>query len=191
MSALRSTIKLFAVTALLLAGPATAGGRILRSRLQASAPFRFEDLAVVRDAATPARASSLNLVSEFRLNRALPLAPRGRYEGEEEGGVRLFDAYILIAGRYYQEGSIETIGDRPGRHCYHDAAEVGAREYQPRIGELVNVSLVVRGRRVLTARARVRLRRPGTVVRERDGTQPGEPDLSYERDFGCRNGRAG
>ena len=192
MSALRSTIKLFAVTALLLALPATtADGRILRSRSQAARPFRFEDLAIVRDAATPAHASSLILISEFRLNRPLPFAPRGKYEGEEEGGPRLFDAYILIAGRYYQEGSIETIGDEPGRHCYHDAAEVGAREYQPRIGELVNVSLVVRGRRVQTVRARVRRRRPGTVVRERDGTQLGEPDLPYERAFGCLNGRAG
>jgi hypothetical protein len=190
MSAPRPTIKLLAVSAALAAVLAPPASGRISSLAGRPPPYRFEDLAIVRDARTPGRSSSLILISEFRLNRALPFAPRGRYEGEEEGGTRLLDAYILIAGRYYQEGSIETIGDQPGRHCYHDAAEVSAREYQPRIGELVNVSLVVKGRRVLTVRARVRLRRPGTVVRERDGTHLGEPDLPYERAFGCLNGAA-
>jgi hypothetical protein len=191
MNAPRATIKLLAVGAALLAVLAPPASGRISSPVRRRPPYRFEDLAIVRDAPTPGHSSGLILISEFRLNRPLPFAPRGKYEGEEDGGPRLFDAYILIARRYYQEGSIETIGDQPGRHCYHDGAEVGASEHQPRIGEPVNVSLVVQGRRVLTVRTRVRLRTPGTVIRERDGTQLGEPDLPYERAFDCLNGRTG
>jgi hypothetical protein len=166
---------------------AASHGRVLVPRARSAAKaFRFEDLEVVRERSVPGRKTTIFLISNFRLNRALPFAPRGRYESEEEGVVRAFDAYISIDGRYYEEGSVEAMGDDPGRHCYTDgSSEIAPSEYQPRIGDVVRVSLVLDGHSVLTARTRVRLRKLGPTVREPGGSTSVRLELPYEVAFGC------
>jgi hypothetical protein len=124
------------------------------------------------------------MVSYFRLNRALPLAPRGTFpEAEAEVG-RLAYGYLSVAG-HYDEGEIEPIGSDPARHCYVDAVEINAPERQPPIGSIINASLFVARHRVLTVRSRVELRRPGSRVRLPGGSYLGFPYLPYERAFGC------
>jgi hypothetical protein len=56
--------------------------------------IKFEDLTITRHVAADGKPTS-GFVSYFRLNRALPFAPRGKFEGEEEGGPRLFAAYLI------------------------------------------------------------------------------------------------
>jgi len=145
--------------------------------------YKFEDLAITRHVAADGKPLS-GFVSYFRLNRALPFAPRRKFEGEEEGGPRLFAAYVSV-DRVHDEGSTETMGDDASRHCYTEAIEVHAHEHQPRIGELVNVSLVVQGKSRIMARTRVRTRKLGPIVREPDGTRLNLINLPYERAFGC------
>jgi len=122
--------------------------------------------------------------SYYRLNRALPFAPRGKFEGEEEGGQRLFAAYLSV-DHVHEEGSTETMGDDTSRDCYTEAIEVHAHEHQPRIGELVSASLVIHGRAVINTRTRVRTRKMGRSLRKPNGVLLNQTDLPYEKAFGC------
>src|ERR1039458_9906241 len=140
-----------------------------QNRARPASSYKFEDLAITRHVAADGKPLS-GFVSYFRLNRALPFAPRRKFEGEEEGGPRLFAAYVSV-DRVHDEGSTETMGNDASRHCYTEAIEVHAHEHQPRIGELVNVSLVVQGKSRIMARTRVRTRKLGPIVREPDGTR--------------------
>jgi hypothetical protein len=144
----------------------------------ASSPFRFEQLVVTR------QTGSRGLVSFFRLNRRLPYAPRGKYEGEEPGGPRLYAAYLAIDG-HYQEGATETMGNDADRDCYTEAIEIDAHEHQPQVGQVVSVSLVIHGRSVLRIHTRVRTRQIGPSVRRRSGVTVSRRDLPYEEAFGC------
>jgi hypothetical protein len=88
----------------------------------------------------------------------------------------------------HEEGATEAIGDDgydAGRHCYAETLEVHAPEHQPRIGEVVNVSLVVKGRRLLTVRTHVSNRKLGPTMRERDGSLLTREARPYEKAFGC------
>jgi hypothetical protein len=157
----------------------------VRSRAQPASSYKFEDLAVTRLVSDGKPTSGFT--SYYRLNRALPFAPRGKFEGEEEGGPRLYAAYVSVDG-VHEEGGTEAIGDEgydAGRHCYAEAIEVHAPEHQPRIGEVVNVSLVVQGRRLLTVRTRVSNRKFPPTIRERDGLLITREALPYEKAFGC------
>ena len=91
--------------------------------------YKFEDLAITRHVAADGKPLS-GFVSYFRLNRALPFAPRRKFEGEEEGGPRLFAAYVSV-DRVHDEGSTETMGDDASRHCYTEAIEVHAHQESP------------------------------------------------------------
>jgi hypothetical protein len=153
------------------------------ARAQPASGYRFEDLTVTRQVAADGKPNS-GFVTYFRLNRALPFAPRGKFEGEEEGGPRLFAAYLSV-DHVHEEGAAETIGDDTGRHCYTETIEVHAHEHQSRIGEVVNVSLVVKGRRLLTVRTRVTKRKFGPTIREPDGSLLTREALPYEKAFGC------
>jgi hypothetical protein len=150
---------------------------------QPASGYRFEDLTVTRQVAADGKPIP-GFVTYFRLNRALPFAPRGKFEGEEEGGPRLFAAYLSV-DRVHEEGTTETIGDDASRHCYTEAIEVHAHEHQPRIGELVSVSLVIHGRAVINTRTRVRTRKMGSSVRKPNGVLLNQTDLPYEKAFGC------
>jgi hypothetical protein len=170
--------------ALLLVSPgAVLAEKSVRSRAQPASSYKFEDLTITRQVAADGKPIS-GFVSYFRLNRALPFAPRGKFEGEEEGGQRLFAAYLSV-DHVHEEGSTETMGDDASRHCYTEAIEVDAHEHQPRIGELVNVSLVVQGQSTIMARTRVRTRKVGPIVREPDGTRLNLINRPYEKAFGC------
>lgn len=171
--------------ALVLVSPgAVLAEKSVRSRVQpAASSYKFEDLTITRQVAADGKPIS-GFVSYFRLNRALPFAPRGKFEGEEEGGQRLFAAYLSV-DHVHDEGSTETMGDDASRHCYTEAIEVDAHEHQPRIGELVNVSLVVQGQSRIMARTRVRIRKLGPIVREPDGTSLNLITRPYEKAFGC------
>jgi hypothetical protein len=163
-----------------------AGVETLRSRAQLASSYKFEDLAITRQVAADDKPTS-GFTSYYRLNRALPFAPRGKFEGEEEGGPRLYAAYLSVDG-VHEEGGTEAIGDKgndAGRHCYAETIEVHAPEHQPRIGEVVNVSLVVKGRRLLTVRTRVSNRKFGPTMRERDSLLVTREALPYEKAFGC------
>jgi hypothetical protein len=170
--------------ALVLVSPgAVLAEKSVRSRVQpAASSYKFEDLTITRQVAADGKPIS-GFVSYFRLNRALPFAPRGKFEGEEEGGQRLFAAYLSV-DHVHEEGSTETMGDA-SRHCYTEAIEVDAHEHQPRIGELVNVSLVVQGQSRIMARTRVRTRKLGPIVREPGGTSLNLITRPYEKAFGC------
>jgi hypothetical protein len=149
----------------------------------ARANYKFEALTITQQVTAKGKPIS-GFVSYFRLNRALPFAPPGKFEGEEEGGPRLFAAYLAV-DHVHQEGSTETMGDDASRHCYTETIEVHEHEHQPRIGELVTVSLVVQGQSTITARTRVRTRKLGPIVREPDGTRRSLIDRPYEKAFGC------
>jgi hypothetical protein len=156
------------------------------ARAQPASGYKFDDLTVTRQVAADGKPIP-GFVSYYRLNRALPFAPRGKFEGEEEGGPRLYAAYLSVDGAY-EEGATEAIGDEgydAGRHCYAETIEVHAPEHQPRIGEVVNVSLVVKGRRLLTVRTRVSKRKFSPTIRERDGSLVTREALPYEKAFGC------
>jgi hypothetical protein len=155
---------------------------VLASSAQAASSYKFEDLAITRQVAADGKPTS-GFTSYYRLNRALPFAPRGKFEGEEEGGPRLYAAYVSVDGAH-EEGASQAIGD-VGRHCYAETIEVHEPEHQPRIGEVVNVALVVKGRRLLTARTRVSSRKFGPTIRERDGLLVTWEALPYEKAFGC------
>ncbi len=185
------TVKAAAVTSALLVETSSVYAAPVKSvavpaRAQpAKASYKFEDLAVTRLVSDGKPTSGFT--SYYRLNRALPFAPRGKFEGEEEGGPRLYAAYLSVDGAY-EEGGTEAIGDEgydAGRHCYAETIEVHAPEHQPRIGEVVNVSLVVKGRRLLTVRTRVSNRKFGPTIRERDGSLITREALPYEKAFGC------
>jgi hypothetical protein len=170
--------------ALLLLSPAAVlADKSVRARAQPASSYKFEDLTVTRQVAADGKPIS-GFVSYFRLNRALPFAPRGKFEGEEEGGPRLFAAYLSV-DHVHDEGVTETMGNDAGRHCYSEAIEVHAHEHQPRVGELVNVSLVVQGHSRIMARTRVRTRNLGPIVREPDGTRRNLINRPYEKAFGC------
>ena len=160
-----------------------AGATESSSEPQSASSYKFEDLTITRQVAADGKPNS-GFVSYFRLNRALPFAPRGKFEGEEEGGPRLFAAYLSV-DHVHQEGSTETMGDDAGRHCYTETIEVNAHEHQPRIGELVNVSLVIHGRTVINTRTRVRTRKTGRSVRKPNGVLLLQTDLPYEKAFCC------
>ena len=70
----------------------------MRLSAQPSLSYKFEDLTITRQVAAEGKPNS-GFVSYFRLNRALPFAPRGKLEGEEEGGPRLFAAYLSVDQR--------------------------------------------------------------------------------------------
>jgi hypothetical protein len=161
---------------LLGAGPAWAQASSLR---QPASSYKFEDLTITRQVEADGKPNA-GFVSYFRLNRALPFAPRGKFEGEEEGGPRLFAAYLSV-DHVHEEGATETIGDDASRHCYAEAIEV----HQPRIGELVRVSLVIHGRAVINTRTRVRTRKMGRSVRKPNGVLLLQTNLPYEKAFGC------
>jgi hypothetical protein len=165
-----------AVLSMVLVGVA-AGPSLGASAIVAS-PFRFVQLVVTR------QTGSRGLVSFFRLNHRLPYAPRGKYEGEEPGGPRLYAAYLAIDG-HYQEGATETMGNNAGRDCYTEAIEIEAHKRQPRVGQIVSVSLVIHGRSVLEVHTRVRTRKIGPTVRKRSGVTVSRRDLPYEEAFGC------
>jgi hypothetical protein len=164
------------VLSIALAGVATrpASG----ARAIVASTFRFEQLVVTKQ--TGAR----GLISFFRLNRRLPYAPQGKYEGEEPGGPRLYAAYLAIDG-HYQEGATETMGDEASRDCYTEPIEIDAHEHQPQVGQLVSVSLVIHGRTVLRVHTRVRARKIGPTVRKRSGVTVSQRDLPYEEALGC------
>jgi hypothetical protein len=155
----------------------------VRSRARPASSYEFEDLTITRQVAADGKPIP-GFVSYYRLNRALPFAPRGKFEGEEEGGPRLYAAYLSV-DRVHEEGSTETMGDDASRHCYTEAIEVHAHEHQPRIGELVSVSLVIHGRAVINTRTRVRTRKMGKSVRKPNGVLLNQTDLPYEKAFGC------
>ena len=170
-------------TLVLVSPGAVLAEKSVRSRAQlAASSYKFEDLTITRQVAADGKPIS-GFVSYFRLNRALPFAPRGKFEGEEEGQ-RLFAAYLSV-DHVHHEGSTETMGDDASRHCYTEAIEVGAHEHQPRIGELVDVSLVVQGQSKIMVRTRVRTRKLGPIVREPDGTSLNLITRPYEKAFGC------
>jgi hypothetical protein len=153
------------------------------TRARPASGYRFEDLTITRQVAADGKPIP-GFVSYYRLNRALPFAPRGKFEGEEEGGPRLFAAYLSV-DHVHDEGSTETMGDDASRHCYTETTEVHAHEHQPRIGELVSVSLVIHGRAVINTRTRVRTRKMGRSVRKPNGVLLNQTDLPYEKAFGC------
>jgi len=153
------------------------------SRAQPASSYKFEDLTITRQVGVDGKPNS-GFVSYFRLNRALPFAPQGKFEGEEEGGPRLFAAYLSV-DHVHEEGATERMGDDASRHCYTETIEVHAYEHQPRIGELVNVSLVIHGRAVINTRTRVRTRKMGRSVRKPNGVLLLQTDLPYEKAFGC------
>lgn len=155
----------------------------VRLSARPASSYKFEDLTIARQVATDGKPTS-GFVSYFRLNRALPFAPRGKFEGEEEGGPRLFAAYLSV-DHVHEEGATETMGDDTSRHCYTEAIEVQAHEHQPRIGELVSVSLVIHGRAVINTRTRVRTRKMGRSVRKPNGVPLLQTGLPYEKAFGC------
>ena len=155
----------------------------VRLRAQPASSYKFEDLTITRQVAADGKPNS-GFVSYFRLNRALPFALRGKFEGEEEGGPRLFAAYLSV-DHVHEEGATETMGDDASRHCYTETIEVNAHEHQPRIGELVNVSLVIHGRAVINTRTRVRTRKIVRSVRKPNGVFILQTDLPYEKAFGC------
>jgi hypothetical protein len=171
--------------ALVLVSPgAVLAEKSVRLRAQpAASGYKFEDLTITRQVAADGKPIS-GFVSYFRLNRALPFAPRGKFEGEEEGGSRLFAAYLSV-DHVHEEGATERMGDDASRHCYTEAIEVHAHEHQPRIGELVSVSLVIHGRAVINTRTRVRTRKMGRSVRKPNGVLLLQTDLPYEKAFGC------
>ena len=120
-----------------------------------------------------------------RLHAVNPAKPKLKpTKTEQEGGPRLFAAYLSV-DRVHDEGITETMGNGPSRHCYTKAIEVPAHEHQPRIGELVNVSLVVKGHWVLMVRTRIRSPKIGPTLRKRDGTLLSLENLPYEKAFGC------
>lgn len=181
------TLLLLAGALLLVSPGAVPAEKSVRSRAQPASGYKFEDLTITRQVAADGKLTS-GFVSYFRLNRALPFAPRGKFEGEEEGGPRLFAAYLSV-DHVHEEGSTETMGDDASRHCYTEAIEVEAHEHHPRIGELVNVSLVVQGQSRIMARTRVRTRKLGPIVREPDGTSLNLINRPYEKAFGCSKKR--
>jgi hypothetical protein len=181
------TLLLLAGALLLVSPGAVPAEKSVRSRAQPASGYKFEDLTITRQVAADGKLTS-GFVSYFRLNRALPFAPRGKFEGEEEGGPRLFAAYLSV-DHVHEEGSTETMGDDASRHCYTEAIEVEAHEHHPRIGELVNVSLVVQGQSRIMARTRVRTRKLGPIVREPDGTSLNLIARPYEKAFGCSKKR--
>jgi hypothetical protein len=178
-------VLLFVISAaLLLVSPGAVGAeKSVRSRAQPASSYKFEDLTITRQVAADGKPNS-GFVSYFRLNRAFPFAPRGKFEGEEEGGPRLFAAYLSV-DHIHEEGLTETMGDDASRHCYKETIEVNAHEHQPRISELVNVSLVIHGRAVINTRTRVRTRKMGRSVRKPNGVLLLQTDLPYEKAFGC------
>lgn len=155
----------------------------VRLSAQPASSYKFEDLTITRQVAADGKPNS-GFVSYFRLNRALPFASRGKFEGEEEGGPRLFAAYLSV-DRVHEEGATERMGDDASRHCYTETIEVHTHEHQPRIGELVNVSLVIHGRAVINTRTRVRTRKMGRSVRTPNRVLLLQTDLPYEKAFGC------
>lgn len=169
---------LLAVAVLSIALVGVVAGPSLGARAIVASPFRFAQLVVTR------QTGSRGLISFFRLNRRLPYAPRGKYEGEEPGGPRLYAAYLAIDG-HYQEGATETMGNDAGRDCYTEAVEIDAHEYQPRVGQIVNVSLVIHGRSVLRVHTRVHTRQIGPSVRKRDGEVVSMRNRPYEEALGC------
>src|ERR1039457_5556314 len=174
--------------ALLLVSPgAVLAGKSVRARARSVSRYKFEDLTITRQVAADGKPIS-GFVSYFRLNRALPFAPRGKFEGEEEGGPRLYAAYLSI-DRLHEEGATETMGDDASRHCYTEAIEVNAHPHQPRIGEVVSVSLVIHGRAVINTRTRVRTRKMGRSVRKPNGVLLLQTNLPYEKAFGCSKKR--
>ncbi len=182
--AMRSALPFVIAGGLLTVFPGAAlAEKPTRPRAQSASSYRFEDLTITRQAPANGEPNS-GFVSYFRLNRALPFAPRGKFEGEEEGGPRLFAAYLAV-DHVYEEGRTEKLGDDASRHCYTESIEIHAHEHQPRIGELVKVSLVVQGHPTITARTRVRTRKLGPIVREPDGTGLNLIERPYERAFGC------
>jgi hypothetical protein len=144
----------------------------------ASSPFRFEQLVVTR------QTGSRGLISFFRLNHRLPYALRGKYEGEESGGPRLYAAYLAIDG-HYEEDATETMGDETSRDCYTEGIEIDTHEHQPRVGQIMSVSLVIHGRGVLKVHTRVHTRKLGPTVRKRSGVTVSRRDLPYEEALGC------
>jgi hypothetical protein len=181
------TLLLLAAALLLVSPGAVPAEKSVRSRAQPASGYKFEDLTITRQVAADGKPIS-GFVSYFRLNRALPFAPRGKFEGEEEGGPRLFAAYLSV-DHVHDEGSTETMGDDTSRHCYIETIEVNAHEHQPRIGELVSVSLVIHGRAVINTRTRVRTRKMGRSVRKPNGVLLNQTDLPYEKAFGCSKKR--
>jgi hypothetical protein len=180
---MRPVLLFVIAAALLLVSPgAVPAEKSVRSRARPASSYRFEDLAVTRMVSDGKPTSGFT--SYYRLNRALPFAPRGRFEGEEEGGPRLFAAYLSV-DHVHEEGSTETMGDDASRDCYTEAIEVHAHEHQPRIGELVSVSLVIHGRAIINTRTRVRTRKMGRSVRKPNGVLLNQTDLPYEKAFGC------
>lgn len=79
----------------------------VRLSAQPASSYKFEDLTITRQVAADGKPNS-GFVSYFRLNRALPFAPRGKFEGEEEGGPRLFAAYLSV-DHVHEEGATETM----------------------------------------------------------------------------------
>jgi len=58
--------------------------------------------------------------SYYRLKPSVAVCSGGKFEGEEEGGPRLFAAYLRWMA-FMEEGSTEAMGDEghdAGRHCY-------------------------------------------------------------------------
>jgi hypothetical protein len=173
----RRALALFLVAGALFVAPVGVADGRARPRV-ASSSFKFEQLVVTR------QTGSRGLVSFFRLNHRLPYVPRGKYEGEEPGGVRLYAAYLAING-HYEEGATETMGDLASRYCYTEAIEIDAHEHQPRVGQIVNVSLVIHGRTVLEVHTSVRTRKIGPSVRKRDGVVVSMENRPYEEAFCC------
>lgn len=77
------------------------------------------------------------------------------------------------------------MGNDAGRDCYTEAIEIDAHEHQPRVGQIVSVSLVIHGRSVLEVHTRVRTRKIGPSVRKRDGVVVGMENRPYEEALGC------
>lgn len=179
------TVLVVSLLGLLIA--ASAGAR-------AQPRYRFEDLAVTVQLYHGKPTNGF--VTYYRLNRALPYAPRGKYETEEEGGPRAYAAYIAVDS-VYEEGEARIMEHSHNSLCYVEEVEIlpgylvprppalHPHEHQPHVGEVVKASLVIHGHRVLTVRTRVKLRKEGPRFRKRDGSLLSLPDLPYEKAFGC------
>jgi len=77
------------------------------------------------------------------------------------------------------------MGDVASRDCYTEAIEIDAHEHQPRVGQLVSVSLVIHGRSVLEVHTRVYMRKIGPSARKRDGVVVSMRNRPYEEALGC------
>jgi hypothetical protein len=78
---MRRVILFVTAGALLLVSAGAVGAeKSVGSRARPASSYKFEDVMITRQVAADGKPIS-GFVSYFRLNRALPFAPRGKFEG--------------------------------------------------------------------------------------------------------------